>query len=356
MNKLNIKRVIYIIAFLALMSFSCYWTAESLYLWQPSLTRVGGWLIAIVFYIVASICFSKVLSALNKNEYFGNSIGGRGGQLALGLIGLLLFWIGLSLPTNTHTLLYKASIKDVATHDVQVTKGYLEALKDENVRARKLQNAFDEKKLKVNGLLNRFLEQMTDEANSGIGKKCQNIFMELNNVLDNRMEEKKVTSQSIAEWQRVYKDYMKQAHNILERDRKDMNEQIKKIHKQVNSKELAQDIKRCDACLKDIDKMNGIDEDIMKGIRKDLSLCYAFIKKNSDDITFKGKDKKKYASESLTTDTEAMLSVPHVWKDYLTTDKFNGRGFIWWVLIALLVDLAAFIFFNIAQRSKNNAL
>ena len=212
MNKLNIKRVIYIIAFLALMSFSCYWTAESLYLWQPSLTRVGGWLIAIVFYIVASICFSKVLSALNKNEYFGNSIGGRGGQLALGLIGLLLFWIGLSLPTNTHTLLYKASIKDVATHDVQVTKGYLEALKDENVRARKLQNAFDEKKLKVNGLLNRFLEQMTDEANSGIGKKCQNIFMELNNVLDNRMEEKKVTSQSTAEWQRVYKDYMKQTH------------------------------------------------------------------------------------------------------------------------------------------------
>ena len=47
-------------------------------------------------------------------------------------------------------------------------------------------------------------------------------------------------------------------------------------------------------------------------------------------------------------ESKAMLSVPDVWKDYLTTDKYEGHGFIWWVLIALLVDISGFIFFQMA--------
>lgn len=62
MKTLNFKRIISIIAFVALAGFSCFWTAESLFIWQPSITIVGAWLIAVVFtslHLFASLVLSK---------------------------------------------------------------------------------------------------------------------------------------------------------------------------------------------------------------------------------------------------------------------------------------------------------
>ena len=42
MKTLNFKRIISIVAFVALAGFSCFWTAESLFIWQPSITIVGA--------------------------------------------------------------------------------------------------------------------------------------------------------------------------------------------------------------------------------------------------------------------------------------------------------------------------
>lgn len=52
MKSLNFKRIISIVAFVALAGFSCFWTAESLFIWQPSITIVGAWLIAVVFHML----------------------------------------------------------------------------------------------------------------------------------------------------------------------------------------------------------------------------------------------------------------------------------------------------------------
>ena len=134
MRTVNLKQIIAIIAFLALAGFSCFWTAESLFIWQPSITLVGAWLIAIVFYIVASICFSLFLKSFDRNSWFQPDLfSSRAGHLVWGFLGILLFWIMVSLPTNTHTLLYRASIKNVVTSDLNRTLGYLQELKDNNV-------------------------------------------------------------------------------------------------------------------------------------------------------------------------------------------------------------------------------
>ena len=47
-----------------------------------------------------------------------------------------------------------------------------------------------------------------------------------------------------------------------------------------------------------------------------------------------------------------MLSVIDVWKDYLM-GKYEGRGFIFWIVISLLVDVAAFIFFDLAFKKND---
>ena len=49
MRKLNFKQIICGLAFLGLAGFSCFWTAESLFIWQPSITLVGAWLLSVVF-------------------------------------------------------------------------------------------------------------------------------------------------------------------------------------------------------------------------------------------------------------------------------------------------------------------
>ena len=92
MKKLNYGSILCILAYLALACFSCFWTAESLFIWQPSLTRAGAWLIAIVFYAIASISFSKVIKGFEKNTVFKHGLfASRGGHLFFGLIGLLFF-------------------------------------------------------------------------------------------------------------------------------------------------------------------------------------------------------------------------------------------------------------------------
>ena len=118
MNKINYSRIIALLAFIALAGFSCFWTAESLFIWQPSITIYGAWMLAIVFYIVASICFGKILKAFDKNEDFYGKIGGRLGSLVIGFLGLTLFW-GISFATNTHTLLWVLLRSSVITFSIE---------------------------------------------------------------------------------------------------------------------------------------------------------------------------------------------------------------------------------------------
>ena len=44
-----------------------------------------------------------------------------------------------------------------------------------------------------------------------------------------------------------------------------------------------------------------------------------------------------------------MISVFDVWEDFLK-GEFAGHGFAFWIIISILVDIAAFIFFDLAFR------
>lgn len=100
--------------------------------------------------------------------------------------------------------------------------------------------------------------------------------------------------------------------------------------------------------------MKGINNDIIDRAVDDLREEYAYINANSQYISFKDGDKELYTRDGAIPEAQMLRDVPGVWKDFLTTDRFAGHGFIWWVFIALLVDIAGFIFFNIAFNKKNN--
>lgn len=362
MRTLDFKKIICMLAFLGLAGFSCFWTAESLFIWQPSITIYGAWLIAVVFYIVASLCFTKVLKALDRNEYFGDKLGGRGGQLILGLLGLIVFWLVVSLPTNTHTLLYRASIKSVIKSDLTRTQGYLQGLKENNVEVKKIEDKYNSKKEAVDAHILRLIAETKNPSAMGIGHRFETILVELQKTLGTELQRVARIGNTPSQWLTAVNYYQSQAYEQLKLYKAECDKEIKKIQDLMKSDQLDNLIKNCGIALNDIDKMNGVDNDILSAATKDLTNGYAFIKANSRYIDFAStpngeQDKKRYTREGAMPEAQEMLSVDQVWKDYLITDKFQGHGFIWWILIALLVDLAAFVFFNLAfGRNENNSI
>ena len=354
MGRLNLVKLGSMLAFLILASFSCYWTAESLYIWNPMLTVYGAWLISIVFYVIASLCFSKMLNSTDRYGNYTNKTGGQTGQFLLGLLGLIVFWIFLSLPTNTHTLLYRASIKDVATVDLERTKGYLTSLKDNNVEIKKIETEYTDKELQVASLLERMRAEIDHPGQLGIADRFNTILLELDNVLGASIQRRANVGTTKKEWLITIQYYANQARQHLKILRADADRRIQTVRNNMNAQDIDKLIYNCDAALSDIHNMNDVDNDIVSYAVKDLTEGYAYIGKNAEYVDFKDADKERYTKEGAIPETKAMLSVPDVWKDYITTDKYAGRGFIWLVLIALLVDIAAFIFFNIAFNKKNN--
>lgn len=361
MKRLDYKRILSIIAFLGLAGFSCYWTAESLYIWQPSITIYGAWLIAIVFFVMASICFSRLLKGFDKFATFGQGLfSSRGGHIFFGLLGLIVFWLMVSLPTNTHTLLYRSSIKEITTTDLNRTMGYLQGLKDNNVAIKKIEGDFKSKKDAVDACIARLQAEIDNQGAVGIGYRFEKVLVDLDRILfegtkgDQKIQRVAKVGTTRSEWLGAINHYQRQAYDQLKIYRAKCDKEIEEIKRMMGSKELNGLISGCKTALYDVsERMVGIDNNLIKAATDDLSKGYAFINQNSQYIEFKGKDKERYTRTGAIPEAKEMLSVPDVWKDFLFTQKYDGHGFIWWVFIALLVDLAGFVFFNYAVSKKD---
>lgn len=351
MNKFDFKRVVAVVAFLALAGFSCFWTAESLFIWQPSLTKVGAWFIAVIFYLVASMCFSMFLKSFERHTFFPAGLfSSRTGHFVFGLIGIILFWLVVSLPTNTHTLLYRASIKDVASDDLSTTIKYLEK-EDVAYRDASLKDLVrhQSRKKKADSLLLELGAEATREDRSGFGERCKTITGSLSTLLEHPIH--MLNKGNIAQQVSFVRKQVNERLNQLDKE-------VKTIQDSTLSKTLRQRDKclaECRTSLNDLNEMTDLEMPVIDEATRALEGAYPFIKSNLSPIKYETPaDKEKYTREMIISDTKAMRSVPDVWNDFLTTEKYKGHGFLWWVLIALLVDLSAFIFFDIAQKKNED--
>ena len=103
----------------------------------------------------------------------------------------------------------------------------------------------------------------------------------------------------------------------------------------------------------DMANAKKIDEDLINQTDMELKKSYATIKNYQHFVEIKPEDKEVYLSERPVTKTSRMLSVFDVWKDFLG-GKYAGRGIIFWVILSFLVDIAAFIFFDLAFKKRES--
>jgi len=356
MNQKNFLQIFAIFAFLVLMGVSCWATVESLHLLLPTWPIVFFWAISVIFFVVAAIGTKLIVDSFNQQIRVNN----RGWQLIGGIVLLLTFWIMFFVPTNTHTFFYRSVIKDVAVQDCKSTTDKLRMLLDDGVA----KTVIDQDKVAfrndINNIFTRFATEINSPGNEGWKDRAEQVIIELEGKLgkiqriplrDNSFQGRK----NLIEAMRIQVDKMTE-----DKIKEIYDQRLVALTKGYDKKEVANDIKYFDKVIHGI-KTDPKSVEPTEITSHHLSAAYITINERFDIIK---KELERYNPEraknieqqkflSKISETERMRSVIEVWKDFFT-GKYAGRGFVFWILIAALVDIAGFIFFDIAFARRKD--
>lgn len=347
----NLKNWGAFIAFLILAAISCWATEHSFHLLIKWMPEPFVWGLTIAFFIVASYGTKMIVDALNKDLWMDH----RRRTFWIGAVLVFIFWLLMSMPTNTHTFFYNHNIGNKVQEDLTTTSTYLEQIKSrENV---------DSAYYVLHDQVNDKFKLVEAEFNAtggtgrrGNGEYVRKLLGEINPIL-----EKEISGSSIkfndAKWawnnpdQKILTGYEVQKNRSLEQI-KDLNYKVSKTA----AGEAAEDIRKIGLMTDTIKVMvetGSIHEDIITQAEGVILSGYTCVKNNQKYVKFDNqKDKKLYTAENLETTTKRMLSVIDVWIDF-----FKGKypvSFLFYVLLSILVDVAAFIFFDFAFKKREN--
>ena len=332
-----------ILFYLVLAAYSCWATTHSLHLLMPTVPTILVWGITIAFFIVASFGTKLIVDSLNQNVYQEN----RRGMLIGGIVLTALFWLVCSMPTNTHTFFYNQKIGDVITQDINVTQGYLKQLAERQVtdpEFTELEEMVGDLQLAMNNEFNGVPGKSS--GRKGNGQFVMESMRKINNELGSDIH--------IDPRNNVYDV------QILNRYNTAITRELNKVKR---NQYQTQDADKAQLISDDLDVMadtinimveaGSIDEDIIKQTEGVLQRAYALIKLNAKYVTFEPNDEEIYTAQNLVTRTKRLLSVFDVWADFVK-GRYAGSGFIFWVIISILVDLGAFILFDIAFAKRDD--
>lgn len=354
MNQNNYLKIVWIVAFLAFAAVSCWATSESLHLLLSSWPKVLCWIVTIGFFLIASLGTKLIVDSLNTNIFLEK----RGLRLIGGIILVLFFWLICSMPTNTHTFFYRTVINDKVNTDITTTRGYLAQIKNNTNNVTQANLKINELKSNLEVLLGELEGEIMNEANPGFGPKSKDILRKFAVLLNvSKIEPLTFKGTSKQDRQKLCDEYRKKfyreaetvaniiAKNILEPDKNSLKE-VNRVDK--NLVYLKKYIDEGDINLNNPKDMTSVG-----GVCDKLNEAYIVIKTNKHFVNFDSEDaKKQYTAENPVTKVKRMVSVFDVWKDFLHKE-YKGYGFIFWIIISILVDIAAFIFFDLAFRKTD---
>ncbi len=351
MNNNKYKKIFCILAFVAFAAVSCWATAESLHLLLPSFPLILCWIVTIGFFFIASWGTKMITDSLNQNVYMEK----RTSKFVLGILIVLVFWLVCSMPTNTHTFFFRNMIENEVTQDIATTKAYLIQIRDNTVTDAKIKAKQAELENQVNTKLQSLESEIKNPINPGNGPETEKILGEIAQILGVASINKlSGTGSSVEDRNKLYKAYREMI--IMQMENKKMN--IAKSMQPSNDnyrKEAKTMVKNLEEVSNFIDdgNLDLYDADDVQTVCEKLNGGYATIKSYQQFVDFKNDaDKETYTCDKPETKVKRLLSVYDVWVDFVT-GKLNGLGFVFWVIISILVDIAAFIFFDIAFKRQS---
>lgn len=349
MRQTNYLKLFSIFAFLVFGGVSCWATAESLHLLLATWPKIFCYLVAIGFFVVAAIGTKLIVDSLNQKIY----VEGRTGKLIAGIFLVLIFWLATSMPTNTHTFIYRNVISERVNNDIVTTLGYLSDIVSNSKEKAKQTEEMKKEQAKVRNFQEQLVNEVLqpDDLGSGVRAKkiieqfksqCGYNISESRTIVRNQSDANRVAEYYNSQFDKIINTYIPEKYNIYSKI------DSLAINAKSDLEKLRKDISVSSVFGKPKINLNS-SEDMHDKVIKSINNGYQAVKLNSDRVNFNNNDKKKYTADPIVTDTQRMTSIFEVWGDYMA-GKFNGHGFFWWILLAVLIDIAAFIFFDIAFK------
>jgi len=358
MNHRKFLQIFALVAFFVLMGISCWATVESLHLLLPTWPVVFFWAIAVIFFVVAAIGSKLIVDSFNQSI----RIDYRGWRLIGGIILLLMFWLCFFLPTNTHTFFYRSVIKDALIRDLTETKGKLQDLANEGEAGKIINQEEADFRNKIDAIFSKFAAEINNPGNPGWADKAEAVIIELEGELG-KIQRLMLKCQSFQCRQELIKAMRDQIDNMTESKLNTVYKtRLDNINRGLDKPAINKLITKIQFVQDKIDKNPSNNDEPTEETTTTLSQAYKIIEKYSD-VLISNFDKQYPALTKIAKDdkaayagvskTEKLRSVIDVWKDFFAR-KYADYGFFYWIIIAALVDIAGFIFFDIAFAGKND--
>lgn len=340
-----------LIAFLILAGISCWATEKSLHMLLPAgWPEILVWGITVAFFVVASIGTKLIVDSLMSNEFVEN----RKGKLWGGILLVIFFWLIMSMPTNTHTFFYNDKIGSTISKDIETTNTYLQQVVDMGSNSTTVVLDARGKAIKdsVEGLITHIDAQFHgDEApfKGGNGPIIGEYLKRINTILNSQLtQHPNRYSKDPTILNGYHVEIRKALSNALRTHTiSDVSVQAAKKQK----KRLA----ALNDSIQDHIASASLTEAEIRQCEKELKDGYNIVATNKTFIQFdkNSDDEEVYTKENAETRTKRMSSVIDVFFVDFLKGKYPG-SFWYYVILSILVDVAAFIFFDIAFMKKND--
>lgn len=348
MNNSSFFKIFAFVSFIAFAAVSCWSTTESLFLTleHAEIPKWVFWIAVVGLYVLTSICVKLVLDSFNQNIYVEH----RSVKFIVGLLGILLLWIAFSMPTNAHTYFYKQMAKNTAVKELKHVDGELQKLSSEHSFLETYNAEWDKYEADVMSRLNKIKAEIKDFQNTGTGDKTEACVAETEDILGiktgtiarikARDRSQKEINKACEHYDVAVKEQLavkKQQHEAnVQRAYADFQERMKNVPL------LRRNIK---TTLEQLDDEQYDKEAVLKNARKVIGESYAELEAQFNGIyTY---DENVYRSDRL-------VKVTKVWGDYFS-GKFKHTDYtLWyWILLSIIVDIAAFAFFNLTFKKED---
>ena len=339
-----------LIAFLILAGISCWATEKSLHMLLPAgWPEILVWGITIAFFIVASMGTKLIADSLMSHEYVEN----RKGKLWGGILLVVFFWLIMSMPTNTHTFFYNDKIGSTISKDIETTNNYLQQVVDLGTSSSKV---LDEEGTRIKNVVEaqrtHIVKQFYGDEppyKRGNGEKIADHLKIINDTLHSAIKQHpdyNSANPAILNWYQVEIDkalnHALKTHTVSEQSVQAAKEQKKRLAALNDS-------------IQDHIASSSLTEAEIRQCETELKKGYNIVATNKTFIQFdkKSDDEEVYTKENAETRTKRMSSVIDVFFVDFLKGKYPG-SFWYYVILSILVDVAAFIFFDIAFMKKND--
>lgn len=361
MGNNNFMKIFAIFAWLVFAAVSCWATAESLFLsfsGGAAFPRWVFWVIVIGFYVLTSLGTKWIVEGISENYSEHKSL-----KLFGGLFIVILFWFVVSMPTNAHTFLYKKAAKSVAQKECTYLDKELSSITNVDAYELKLRGELEDVLQKVEHYKAALLSEIRNEWRRGVGGKAEPYIQDVENTLGVRVgtiPRIQNRNKSDAEINRCTKYYDNAINDQVDAYTRRFDERITPLIEEYEKN--AKDALDAKAKLNGISlALNDADvsqEEVLAEARRQINNAYNILDKHN--VNSSESSRTKYIEVEKNMPSNRLTNVVEVvWKDYLHGDlnsKYDMpelKGMIYYILLSILVDLAAFLFFNIGFKKED---